>query len=132
MAGFGDLQPPQYRPGLEAHGGGDPFGPVVPVHNLVARRPAAVCGNLVEVRTVEALHGPRFEAVLDDATGSVVLVFLGRRSIAGLTPGMRLMAQGTPRPHCGRIEILNPLYALLGPSQGAKCLDGAADTRSDA
>ena len=131
MADFGDLQWPPHRPGANEYGSDDRFGPVVPVSDRIARRPATVRGYLGDVRTVEGPHGPCFEAVLDDATGSVVLVFLGRRSIPGLTPGMVLMAQGTPRPHRGRIEILNPLYKLLAPSQGSERFEGTDDTRSD-
>ena len=132
MAGFGDhLQRPQHRPGANEYGSDDRFGPVVPVSNLIARRPASVRGYLDDVRTVEGPHGPRFEAVLDDATGSVVLVFLGRPSIPGLAAGTLLVARGTPRPHRGRTEILNPLYELIASSGGLQRLEEHHDTRSD-
>jgi hypothetical protein len=132
MADFGGhLQRPQYRSGAKEHGSGDRFGSAVPVSNLVARRPATVRGYLGDVRTVEGLHGPRCEAVLDDATGSVVLVFLGRRSIPGLVPGTALEAQGTPRAHRGRTEILNPRYELISSSSDLQRCEEPDDTRSD-
>jgi len=131
MTDFGDLQRPQHQPGASEYGSDDRFGPVVSMSDLIARRPATVRGCLGGVRTIKGPHGPCFEAVLDDTTGSVVLVFLGRRSIPGFTPGMALMAQGTPRPHRDRIEILNPLYELLAPSQGSGHFEGTDDLRSN-
>ena len=131
MADFGDLQRSQHRPGANEYGSYDRFGPVVSVSDLIARRPATVRGYLGDVRTVEGPHGPRFEAVLDDATGSVVLVFLGRPSIPGLAAGTLLVAQGTPRPHRGRTEILNPLYELIASPGGLQRCEEHDDTRSD-
>ena len=107
------------------------FGPPAGVRDLVARRPAAVRGRLREVGALAGPHGPRFEAELCDATGSVVLVFLGRRSIPGLVPGVMLEARGTPRAHRHRTEILNPLYELLAPPGDAEPARQARDTRSD-
>ncbi len=99
--------------------------------DLVARRPATVRGRLGGVRTLDGAHGPTFEAELSDATGSVLLVFFGRRSVPGLVPGVALEARGTPRAHRGRTEILNPLYELLAPPSDAEPTRSARDPRSD-
>ena len=107
------------------------FGPPAAVTNLVARRPATIRGHVREVRTLAGVHGPTFEAELFDATGSVMLVFFGRRSIPGLVPGVALEARGTPRVHRGRTEILNPLYELLAPPGDAEPIRQARDPRSD-
>ncbi len=109
----------------------DRFGPPAAVRDLVARRPATVRGRLREVRTPPGTPGPTFEAELSDGTGSVVLVFLGRRSIPGLVPGVALEARGTPRVYRHRTEILNPLYELLAPPGDAELTRQARDTRSD-
>ena len=101
------------------------------VKDLVARRPVTVRGHLRGVQNLAGAHGPTFEAELFDATGSVMLVFLGRRSIPGLVPGMALEARGTPRGHRGRTEILNPLYELLAPPVDAEPIRPARDPRSD-
>ena len=127
----GDIEPLPPSAGTDRARRDDRFAPVLSVNDLVARRPATVRGRLAAARTVPGPHGPRFEAVLDDTTSSVVLVFLGRRSIPGLVPGTVLMAHGTPRLDRGRIEILNPLYELLAPSQGSELFDAADATRSD-
>jgi hypothetical protein len=107
------------------------FGPPAAVRDLVARRPARFRGRLACVRTLAAPGGPRFEAELSDATGSVVLVFLGRRSIPGLVPGTVLEAWGTPRAHRGRTEVLNPFYELLASPDDAEPIRPARDQRSD-
>lgn len=97
----------------------------------MARRPGTVRGRLGAVRSVAGPNGPTLEAELSDATGSVVLVFLGRRSIPGLASGAALEARGTPRAHRGRTEVLNPLYELLAPPDGAEPTRQARDTRSE-
>ena len=107
------------------------FGPPAAVRDLVARRPATVRGRLGDLRTLTGRHGPTLEAELCDTTGSVVLVFFGRRSIPGLTPGVALEARGTPRAHRGRTEILNPLYELLAPPGDAESIRQARETRSE-
>jgi hypothetical protein len=48
-----------------------------------------------------------------DKTGRLVLVFLGRRHVAGVEPGARLIAEGTVGEHGGRLAILNPDYELI-------------------
>jgi hypothetical protein len=53
------------------------------------------------------------EATLADATGSIQVVFLGRRTIAGLDAGSRLRVEGVVGQHRGRLAILNPSYRLL-------------------
>jgi hypothetical protein len=56
---------------------------------------------------------PTLECVISDATGSMSVVFLGRRQIAGLEIGRRLIAEGMVGSHGGRLAILNPVYELL-------------------
>ena len=107
------------------------FGPPAAVKDLVLRHPSTVRGRLGDVRAVTGRNGPTFEAELSDTTGSVVLVFFGRRSIPGFTPGVALEAQGTPRAHRGRSEILNPLYELLAPPDDGEPTRSARNPRSD-
>ncbi|MHB1547935.1 MAG: OB-fold nucleic acid binding domain-containing protein [Acidimicrobiales bacterium] len=109
----------------------DRFGPPAAVRDLVARHPATVRGHLRHVRTLAGANGPTFEAELCDATGAVVLVFFGRRTIPGLVPGVAIEARGTPRANGCRTEILNPLYELLAPLGDAEPNRQARDTRSE-
>ena len=51
---------------------------------------------------------------LFDGTGSVDLVWLGRRSIAGMRPGVHLCAEGMVVAGDPRSSIYNPAYELIG------------------
>ena len=50
------------------------------------------------------------ECTLRDNTGGLVLVFLGRREVAGIRPGAHLSAEGMIGEHAGQLAILNPDY----------------------
>ncbi len=53
-----------------------------------------------------------YSCVLADGTGEIGLLFIGRRTVVGLTQGARLTAEGTARMDGGRLVIWNPLYRL--------------------
>jgi RecG-like helicase len=50
--------------------------------------------------------------VLDDGTGQVDLVFLGRPSVAGLEVGACVTIEGTVRSESDRLVVWNPVYRL--------------------
>ena len=60
---------------------------------------------------------PTLEADLYDGTGSVTLVFLGRRRIRGIEPGRSLVARGRMTTREDRPTLYNPAYELR-PSGG--------------
>lgn len=55
---------------------------------------------------------PALEAQLYDGTGTVELVWLGRREIAGVEPGRRLKVEGLACTIDGRRVMFNPRYEL--------------------
>lgn len=55
-----------------------------------------------------------FEAELDDGVAAVRLVWLGRRRVAGITPGRRLRAWGRVAHEADGPVMYNPRYEL-GP-----------------
>lgn len=55
---------------------------------------------------------PALEAELYDGTGTVTLIWLGRRDIAGVEPGRRLTAEGLVCTQEGRRAMFNPRYEL--------------------
>ncbi|WP_035856862.1 OB-fold nucleic acid binding domain-containing protein [Cryptosporangium arvum] len=75
-------------------------------------RVATVAGRLTSVRYTPRTNQPTLEAELFDGTGSVTLVFLGRRRIAGIEPGRSLSAEGRLALRDGRKVIFNPFYTL--------------------
>jgi hypothetical protein len=84
-----------------------------PVAQCVDRMPATVFGT-VRALTIRPRAGtPALEAELYDGSGVVTLVFVGRRTIAGIEPGRRLRATGRVTTNDGRRLIFNPRYELL-------------------
>ncbi|GAB7189985.1 OB-fold nucleic acid binding domain-containing protein [Kineococcus sp. NUM-3379] len=86
-----------------------------PCDRLPLRRRVAVCGTLRAV-TLQPRGGvPTLQAELFDGSGTVVLVWLGRRRIAGVEVGRRMTAEGMVVADDGRRVIFNPRYELLTP-----------------
>lgn len=89
----------------------------VPIAELTPRHRACVSGVLRAVTYRPATHKPMLMGQLYDGTGSVDLVWVGRRSIAGITPGVHLRAEGMVSAGRTRHLIYNPHYELLGDDQ---------------
>jgi DNA/RNA endonuclease YhcR with UshA esterase domain len=76
------------------------------------RMPVTVLGT-IRAMTIRPRAGvPALEAELYDGSGTVTLVWLGRRTIAGLGPGRQLRATGRITTNEGRKLIYNPRYEL--------------------
>ncbi|MDQ3944209.1 MAG: OB-fold nucleic acid binding domain-containing protein [Actinomycetota bacterium] len=73
-----------------------------------------VAGEVSSVRVVPRAGAPSLEVTVTDGRGSVVGVFFGRRRLAGLTPGRRLVLEGVAAPQGKRCYMYNPVYELLG------------------
>lgn len=56
---------------------------------------------------------PALEAELDDGTGVITLIWLGRRRIVGVGPGRRVAVEGRIGRHEGTRVLYNPRYELL-------------------
>ncbi len=81
----------------------------------VAFRDRVILEGEVQYLNVQPWSGvATLEVVLADATGVISVVFLGRRSIAGIEPGTRLVVDGIVGSHHGHLAILNPRYRILG------------------
>lgn len=84
-----------------------------PINDITPRKPVRVAGEVRTVRIVPRAGAPALEVTLSDGRGSVVAVFLGRRKIAGMSPGRRLLVSGVAGRDGGRYLIYNPEYELL-------------------
>lgn len=84
-----------------------------PVSDLEPRRRARISGVLRSVRLRPATEVPALEAELYDGSGSVRLVFLGRRAVAGIEPGRRLRLEGLVCFQSGHATVYNPAYELV-------------------
>ena len=56
---------------------------------------------------------PALEAELDDGSGVLTIVWLGRRRIAGISPGQSLRVGGRIGIHEGVRMMYNPRYELM-------------------
>ena len=72
----------------------------------------SVTGRLRSVVYTPRESVPTLEAELFDGSGSVTLVWLGRRRIPGIEPGRTLTARGRFAAFDGRRVIYNPWYEL--------------------
>lgn len=88
-----------------------------PLNDLTPRKRARVSGVLEAVTYRPATEKPVLVARLYDGTGALDLVWLGRRRIAGITPGARLVAEGMVTAGRVRPVIYNPAYNLVGAGQ---------------
>lgn len=86
-----------------------------PVVDCPDRKPTSVAGILRTVTLRPRAGVPALEADLWDGSGTVNLVWLGRRRIVGVEPGRHLLARGRICTIDGDRTIYNPTYDLLPP-----------------
>jgi hypothetical protein len=88
---------------------------VVPIAELQPRQLGTVVGEISSIRIVPRAGSPSMEATINDGTGSIVAVWTGRRRIAGIAPGKRLVLSGRGMQSSGteRLLLFNPRYELL-------------------
>ncbi len=89
---------------------------VVRIADAEPRKPVTVVGEIASVRIVAKPGGvPWLEVTIYDGTGKLVAMWTGRRRIAGIKPGQRLVVtgRGSPSGPGGRLLLFNPLYELL-------------------
>ena len=71
-----------------------------------------IYGHVKSVALAPLAGTPSLEATLFDGSGLVTLIWLGRRTIAGIKPGADLVAHGRVSCNDGRRVIYNPRYVL--------------------
>jgi RecG-like helicase len=72
-----------------------------------------VAGTVRAVRLAPLAGAPTFEVDLYDGSGTVRLVFLGRRTVHGFNAGRDLVVHGRLTRRDGRFTIFNPRYELM-------------------
>ncbi len=77
-----------------------------------------VAGRVRSVRVQPRAGTSNLECVLNDGTGSIMLVFQGRPRIPGIEPGARLVAEGMVGSWGQRMAMLNPDYELVAGVEG--------------
>jgi hypothetical protein len=77
-----------------------------------AGEPVCIAGVLRSVTLRPRAGVPTLEAEMYDGTGTVTLIWLGRRRIGGIEPGRSLVARGRLTTHDRRPTIYNAAYEL--------------------
>lgn len=84
-----------------------------PIDAVTPRVEVRVGGEIRSMRIVPRAGSPSLEVSISDGHGIAVAIFLGRRHIAGLTPGRRMIVSGIPAPQGRAFLFLNPRYDIL-------------------
>lgn len=75
-----------------------------------------IAGEVARMRVVPRAGSPSLEVTVDDGTGRALVIFTGRKRIAGIDPGRHLLLEGTARDEHSRLVLMNPGYTLLAGS----------------
>ena len=86
---------------------------IIPIAQVRWRQHVHLEGRVRTVRVQPLAGSTTLELVLEDDSGAMSIVFLGRLKIAGIGVGTRMRVHGTAGQHHGRLAILNPTYELL-------------------
>ena len=87
-----------------------------PISELQARTRAKVAGRVRSVTVKPWGDTASLQVELTDDHGSLTVVFLGRRQIAGLAPGSRIVTEGTVAEIRGHPGMINPDYEFVSPA----------------
>jgi amino acid transporter len=87
----------------------------MPIGRVGWRKRVRVVGQVHSMRIQPLAGVATLECVLFDDTGGLSIVFLGRRQVAGVDIGSRMLVEGIVGDFHGRLAILNPVYQLLEP-----------------
>ena len=83
------------------------------IADLMFRQRSTVAGRVRAVRVQPWGGNPALECTLADETGSITVVFFGRREIGGVRLGTIMSITGVAGEHHGMRAILNPEYAII-------------------
>jgi hypothetical protein len=84
-----------------------------PVAELPARERVTVAGTLRTVTLRPRAGVPALVAELYDGSGTISLIWLGRRQIPGIEPGRQLIGYGRVTFDGNQATIFNPRYELM-------------------
>ncbi|MCU1396515.1 MAG: nucleic acid binding OB-fold tRNA/helicase-type [Ilumatobacteraceae bacterium] len=85
----------------------------VKIADVDLRQRAMVAGRVRAMRIQPWGGNPSLEVSLADETGSLTVVFFGRRAVGGVALGSVMTVTGMVGEHRGIVAILNPSYTLL-------------------
>lgn len=84
-----------------------------PIPALQPRQRARVAGRVKSMTVQPWGDVPSLQVTLTDDQGKINVAFLGRRQIAGIAPGSRLVVEGTVADVRGQMTMINPDYEFV-------------------
>jgi amino acid transporter len=84
----------------------------VDIADVQWRHRVRVTGTVSALRVQPVSGTCNLECTLVDHTGGISVLFLGRRTLAGIEIGTNLTVEGMVVDHRGRLAILNPVYEI--------------------
>jgi RecG-like helicase len=91
----------------------DRGSPMIPIGEVRWRTHARIKGRIRSLRVQPWANVATLECVVVDDTGGLLLVFLGRRRVAGVELGRSVIAEGMVGNQRGYLAMLNPEIQLL-------------------
>jgi hypothetical protein len=98
-----------------AFAGSDTRPAIVPIGDARWRTHVRVHGCVRSMRVQPWAEVASLECIVVDETGGILLVFLGRRKVAGIELGREVIAEGMVGQSRGYLAILSPDVELLAP-----------------
>jgi hypothetical protein len=83
------------------------------IADVQPRQRLAVCGEVTRMVYRRSDVVPSLAVGVNDGSGTITAVFMGRRSLGGVAMGRRIVVEGVAIPAGDHLEVLNPLYTLL-------------------
>lgn len=90
---------------------------VQPITDGIVGQPTTIAGTVRSITLQPLQSVPALQAEVYDGTGSVTVIWLGRRRIIGIEPGRRIVVSGRLTSGVTGLTIFNPRYELK-PSVG--------------
>jgi RecG-like helicase len=87
---------------------------VIHIGEVTQRAFVTVCGEVRSVTLRPRDETPALDVELWDGSDSLHLIWLGRRRIAGIVPGIKIQATGRVTRQRKMTTIFNPAYEILG------------------
>lgn len=84
-----------------------------PLNRCADRARVVVCGHISSIGLGRCSGAGWLEAKVDDGTGIVTLIWMGRRSIPGVEEGRRIKVTGRLTRRGEELVVYNPDYQLL-------------------
>lgn len=106
-------QTDEERLGEEIRGWASSIPGVVPIAEAPTRSRVKLAGVVRRI-TVRPIEGSEsLEVLLFDGTGEVAVVWMGRRSIGGLSLGTRVVVEGVITEQRTRRKVVNPSFEFM-------------------